>query len=188
MLSALSACVPAFQKQASDPTIDGCEILCGCWELVPRPLEEQPVFLTTETSLQPLVVLFLTFILKLFFKTLCGVIGVCSFWNERNWEVALFSSVLSPDHFRLTRKEKILHDKSGFFFPAFPLLTPRLYGEALGWSVHVPMCSLPYLLGPFVLGYFSVFCGCFHVDCVLSNCQVWCFLITTLKPLCCPNR
>jgi hypothetical protein len=30
-----------------------CETLCGYWELNPGPLQKQPVFLTTEPSLQP---------------------------------------------------------------------------------------------------------------------------------------
>jgi hypothetical protein len=39
---------------ASDPITDGCEPSCGCWELNSRgPLEEHPVLLTTEPSLQP---------------------------------------------------------------------------------------------------------------------------------------
>jgi hypothetical protein len=33
---------------------DCCEPSCGCWELNPGPLEEQPVILTPETSLQPI--------------------------------------------------------------------------------------------------------------------------------------
>jgi hypothetical protein len=33
---------------------NNCELSCGCWELYPGPLEEQPVFLTAEPSLQPL--------------------------------------------------------------------------------------------------------------------------------------
>jgi hypothetical protein len=40
------------QKRASDHTIDGCEPPCGCWDLNLGPLDEQPVLLTTETSLQ----------------------------------------------------------------------------------------------------------------------------------------
>jgi hypothetical protein len=36
------------------PLTDGCELPCGCWELNSRPLEEQPVFLTAKSSLQPL--------------------------------------------------------------------------------------------------------------------------------------
>jgi len=32
---------------------DGCEPPCGCWELNPGPLEEQPVLLTDKPSLQP---------------------------------------------------------------------------------------------------------------------------------------
>ena len=35
--------VLACQKRPSDPLIDGCEPLCGCWELNSGPLEEQPV-------------------------------------------------------------------------------------------------------------------------------------------------
>jgi hypothetical protein len=41
------------QKRALDPITDGCEPPCGCWELNSGPLEEQPVFLTIEPSLQP---------------------------------------------------------------------------------------------------------------------------------------
>ena len=33
---------------------DGSELPCGYWELDPGPLEEQPMLLTTEPSLQPL--------------------------------------------------------------------------------------------------------------------------------------
>ena len=32
---------------------DSCELPYGCWELNSGPLEEQPVLLTTEPSLQP---------------------------------------------------------------------------------------------------------------------------------------
>ena len=31
---------------------DSCELPCGCWGLNPGPLEEQPVVLTAEPSLQ----------------------------------------------------------------------------------------------------------------------------------------
>jgi hypothetical protein len=31
------------QKSASDPITDGCELLCGSWELDSGPLEEQSV-------------------------------------------------------------------------------------------------------------------------------------------------
>jgi hypothetical protein len=34
--------------------IDNCMLPCGCWELNPSPLEEQPVLISTEPSLQPL--------------------------------------------------------------------------------------------------------------------------------------
>ena len=33
---------------------DGCELLGGCWEFNQDSLEEQPIFLITEQSLQPL--------------------------------------------------------------------------------------------------------------------------------------
>lgn len=46
------------QKRVSDPSrpgvTEGCELPCGCWELNPGPLQEQPVLLATEPSLQPL--------------------------------------------------------------------------------------------------------------------------------------
>jgi hypothetical protein len=47
------SCLQMHQKRASDPMTDGCEPLCGCWEWNSGPLEEQPVLLTTEPSLQP---------------------------------------------------------------------------------------------------------------------------------------
>ena len=40
--------------------IDSYELPCGCWEVNPGPLEEQPVFLTTEQSLQPQIPSILT--------------------------------------------------------------------------------------------------------------------------------
>jgi hypothetical protein len=46
----------AHQKRACDPTTDGCEPPCGCWELNSGSLKEQPVLLTTEPSLQPKLV------------------------------------------------------------------------------------------------------------------------------------
>ena len=52
-VSALFVCMPARQKRASEPSIDGSEPPCGCWELNSGPLEEQPVLLTAEPSLQP---------------------------------------------------------------------------------------------------------------------------------------
>jgi hypothetical protein len=38
------------QRRASDPLIDSSEPPCDCWELNSRPLEKQPVLLTTEPS------------------------------------------------------------------------------------------------------------------------------------------
>jgi hypothetical protein len=45
-----------YQKNASDPVIDGCEPPCGCWELNSGPLEEQSVLLFPELSLQLLFI------------------------------------------------------------------------------------------------------------------------------------
>jgi hypothetical protein len=58
-VSALSACSPACQKRASDPITDGCEPPYDTWELNSGPLEEQPVFLTADPSLQPQTFFFL---------------------------------------------------------------------------------------------------------------------------------
>jgi hypothetical protein len=38
---------------------DGCEPPCGCWKLNLAPLQEQPVFLTADPSLQLITVWFL---------------------------------------------------------------------------------------------------------------------------------
>jgi hypothetical protein len=51
----LPACVSASQKSSPDLIMDGCELPCGCWELNSGPLEKQSVLLTSESSLQPLV-------------------------------------------------------------------------------------------------------------------------------------
>jgi hypothetical protein len=49
-----SACMyPAGQKRATDLIADGCEPLCGFWELNSGPPEQQTVLLTPEPSLQP---------------------------------------------------------------------------------------------------------------------------------------
>jgi hypothetical protein len=43
-------CVP---EEGTRAITDGCELPYGCWELNSGPLEEQPVLLTAEPSLQP---------------------------------------------------------------------------------------------------------------------------------------
>jgi hypothetical protein len=60
-ISALSTCMLAYQKRASDPITDACEPACGCWELNSGPLEEQSVLLTTDVSLWSLYLLFFFF-------------------------------------------------------------------------------------------------------------------------------
>ena len=47
------------QKKASDPITDGCEPACGCWELNLGPLEEQLVLLTTDSSLQRVILFYI---------------------------------------------------------------------------------------------------------------------------------
>jgi hypothetical protein len=53
-IPASESTVPAGQKRALDPITDGCEPPCGCWESNLGPLEEHPVLLVSEPSLQPL--------------------------------------------------------------------------------------------------------------------------------------
>jgi hypothetical protein len=53
---------------------DGCEPQCGCLELNLEPLEEQPVLLTTELSLQRFLFLFVLFCFKTVF--LCVPLAV----------------------------------------------------------------------------------------------------------------
>ena len=45
--------LPACQKGAPDIIMNICGPPYGCWELNSGPLEEQPVLLITEPSLQP---------------------------------------------------------------------------------------------------------------------------------------
>jgi hypothetical protein len=49
-MNALSACIPACQKRASELIIDCCEPPCGCWELNSQPLEEQTITLSHLSS------------------------------------------------------------------------------------------------------------------------------------------
>ena len=46
------SCLQTHQKRALDLITDGCEPLCGCWDLNSGPLEEQSGLLTAEPSLQ----------------------------------------------------------------------------------------------------------------------------------------
>lgn len=51
----MCVCAPHARLALDSPRIgvrEGCESLCGSWELNPGPLGEQPVFLPTEPSLQ----------------------------------------------------------------------------------------------------------------------------------------
>ena len=48
----MPACVPASQMKAQDLIIDGHEPPCDSWELNSGPLEEQPVLLISESSVQ----------------------------------------------------------------------------------------------------------------------------------------
>jgi hypothetical protein len=50
--SVLPTCMPEHQKVAPHLITDGCEPPCGYWELNSGPLEEQPMLLTAEPSLQ----------------------------------------------------------------------------------------------------------------------------------------
>ena len=46
-------CMPEDRKRAPDFIKDGYEPPCSCWKLNSGPQEEQPVLLTSESSLQP---------------------------------------------------------------------------------------------------------------------------------------
>jgi hypothetical protein len=70
-MSALSACTSACQKRVSDPITDGCESPCGCWELNSGTLEEQPVCLTVDPSLQPECSFFKIVSYHIFFNCHC---------------------------------------------------------------------------------------------------------------------
>ena len=46
--------VAVFRHTRRDLITGGCEPPCGCWDLNSGPLEEQPVLLTADPSLQPI--------------------------------------------------------------------------------------------------------------------------------------
>ncbi len=50
-------CIRDRTTGVSNPITDGCEPPCGCWELNSGPLEEQSVLLTSEPSLQLLLLI-----------------------------------------------------------------------------------------------------------------------------------
>ena len=51
---------PEDSLRSSGTEVTGnCEMPCGCWDLNPGPLEEQPMFLITGPSLQPLSLYFI---------------------------------------------------------------------------------------------------------------------------------
>ena len=61
-------CLQTHQKRASDTFTDGCEPPCSFWEFNTGPLEEQSVLLTTELSLQALLLFFIRYFLYLHFN------------------------------------------------------------------------------------------------------------------------
>ena len=54
MVFCLHVCLCEDVRYPGTGVTDSCELPCGCWELNPGALEEQPVILATELSLQPL--------------------------------------------------------------------------------------------------------------------------------------
>lgn len=56
-IGVLIACVRVSDLPRTGIT-DSCELTGGYWELNPSPLQEQSVFLTSETSLQPSILIF----------------------------------------------------------------------------------------------------------------------------------
>ena len=60
-----TSCLQTHQNRAMDQITNGCEPLCGFWELNSGLLEEESVCLTPESLLQPLIMFLNEFILKL---------------------------------------------------------------------------------------------------------------------------
>jgi hypothetical protein len=56
---------------------DSCELPCGCWGSHQGPLEKQPVFLTTEPSLQPLEDILCYYISYFLKKSVCVCVCLC---------------------------------------------------------------------------------------------------------------
>ena len=54
LLLCLHTCLCEGVRSPGTGVTDRCEVPCGCWELNPGSLQEQPVLLTAEPSLQPL--------------------------------------------------------------------------------------------------------------------------------------
>ena len=52
LISAVTVEVRSWHWIHGSGVIEGYELLCQCWEVILGPLEEQPVLLTTESSLQ----------------------------------------------------------------------------------------------------------------------------------------
>jgi hypothetical protein len=87
------SCLQTHQKRASDSITDGCEPLCGCWELNSGPSEEQSVLLTTESSLQPRILIFkslnsvsLQWYTKSWYKLFACRPVVAHAFNPSTWE------------------------------------------------------------------------------------------------------
>ena len=64
---------------------DGCELSHGCWKLNPGPLQEKPVLLTTEPSLQPVILRFI-FIYVNVCVFVCCLCEVTDMWYHA-WSV-----------------------------------------------------------------------------------------------------
>ena len=98
LLKLYFSCTQTHQKRASDLITDDCESPCGCWELNSGPLEEQPVLLTTEPSLQSLLlILYLIFppvlsvLLKIYFYLICMYVYTHTHTCVRMYDVSAVS-------------------------------------------------------------------------------------------------
>jgi hypothetical protein len=60
-IGVLLGCMLEGARSPITGATESCELPFGCWELNPGPLEEPPVLLTAESSLQPLLMPCLAF-------------------------------------------------------------------------------------------------------------------------------
>ena len=78
----LHVCLYEGVRSPGTGDTDSCELTCGCWELNPGPLKEQPVPITAEPSLQPPQ--FLSF-KKIVFLCMCVSVSLCGALTSVVW-------------------------------------------------------------------------------------------------------
>lgn len=120
----------------------------GCWELNPGPLQEQPMFLTTEQSPKPCAVLFTW---QGGYNTRCHPV-VTTLETASNWINQSFSWILSVQRKKRESSDCRAWSESYFRKPMFSTLPHSFHSSDM--KLLLPEFVLPVLFWFYVAPFF----------------------------------